>query len=57
MMCWVWGFHTVEAYSKVGLLKDLWAVCLMEVNPIFKFHCKKPKVLLALTQMLLMWMF
>ena len=29
----------------------------MEVDPIFKFLHKKPKVLLALAQMLLMWMF
>ena len=29
----------------------------MEVNPIFKVLCKKPKVLLALAQMLSIWMF
>ena len=54
MACWVWGSNTVEVYPKMGLTKDLLAVCLMEVDPIFKLLCKKPNVLLALEQMLLM---
>ena len=54
MACWVWGSNTVEVYPKMGLTKDLLAVCLMEVDPIFKVLRKKPKVLLALAlQMLL----
>ena len=32
-------------------------MCLMEVDPIFKFLRKKPKVSLALAQMFSMWVF
>ena len=39
-----------------GLTNDLYACSLTEVEPMFRLRCRKPKVLLALPQMLLMWL-
>jgi hypothetical protein len=51
-----WGSHTKQAYSTDGLTNDLYACSLTEVEPMFRLRCRKPKVLLALPQMLLMWL-
>ena len=51
-----WGSHTEQAYSSDGLTNDLHACALTEVEPMFRLRRRKPKVLLALPQMLLMWL-
>ena len=50
-----WGSHTEEAYSSDGLTNDLYACSLMEVEPLFRLRRRKPRILLALPQKLLMW--
>ena len=51
-----WGSHTEQAYSSDGLTNDLYACSLTEVEPMFRLQRKKPRVLLALPHMLLMWL-
>ena len=51
-----WGSHTEQAYSSDGLTNDLYACSLTEVEPMFRLWRKKPRVLLAFPQMLLMWL-
>ena len=51
-----WGSHTEQAYSSDGLTNDLYACSLTEVEPMFRLRRRKPRVLLALPQMLLMWL-
>ena len=51
-----WGSHTEQAYSSDGLTNDLHACALTEVEPMFRLRRRKPRVLLALPQMLLMWL-
>ena len=49
MFCLVWGFHTEQAYSRMGQTKGLiYAVSFNWVVLIFWFHHKKPRVLLTL---------
>jgi hypothetical protein len=48
--------HTEQAYSSDGLTNDLYACSLTEVEPMFRLRRRKPRVLLALPQMLLMWL-
>jgi hypothetical protein len=50
-----WGSHTEQAYSSDGLTNDLYACSLTEVEPMFRLRRRKPRVLLTLPQMLLMW--
>ena len=50
---WVWGSHTVLAYSTKGHTMVKYALSLMEVPPLFRFRLRKPIVRLALSQMLL----
>jgi hypothetical protein len=50
-----WGSHTEQAYSSDGLTNYLYTCSLTEVEPMFRLRRKKPRVLLALQQMLLMW--
>jgi hypothetical protein len=52
-----WGSHTEQAYSSDGLTNDLYACSLTEVEPMFRLWRKKPRVLLAFPQMLLMWLY
>ena len=39
-----------------GLTNDLYVCSLTEVEPMFRLRRRKPRVLLALPQMLLMWL-
>jgi hypothetical protein len=50
-----WGSHTEQAYSSDGLTNDLYACSLTEVEPMLRLRRRKPRVLLALPQML-MWL-
>jgi hypothetical protein len=50
------GSHTEQAYPSNGLTNDLYACSLTEVEPMFRLRRKKPRVLLALPQMLFMWL-
>jgi hypothetical protein len=43
-----------QAYSSDGLTNDLYACSLTEVEPMLRLRRRKPRVLLALPQMLLM---
>ena len=51
----VYGSHTVDAYSAIGLTSELYAICFVVVHPMFRFLRRNPSVLLALPHMLLMW--
>ena len=51
----VYGSHTVDAYSTIGLTSELYAFCFVVVDPMFRFLCRNPSVLLALPNMLLIW--
>ena len=51
-----WKSHTEQAHSSDGLTNDLYACSLTEVEPMFRLWRRKPRVLLALPQMLLMWL-
>jgi hypothetical protein len=51
----VYGSHTIDAYSIVGLTSELYAFCFVVVDPMFRFLRRNPSVLLALPHMLLMW--
>ena len=51
----VYGSHTVDAYSTIGLTSELYAFCFVVVDPMFRFLRRNPSVLLALLHMLLMW--
>ena len=51
----VYGSHTVDAYSTIGLTSELYAFCFVIVVPMFRFLRRNPSVLLALSHMLLMW--
>ena len=51
-----WGSHTEQAYSSDGLTNDWYACSLTEVEPLLRLRRRKPRVLLALPQMLLMWL-
>lgn len=44
-------------YSSTGLTSDLYAGSFTLVAPIFRFLWRKPRVLLAFMQMLLMWVY
>ena len=66
LLCWtisricmsfcVYGSHTVDAYSTIGLTSELYAFCFVVVDPKFRFLRRNPSVLLALPHMLLMWL-
>ena len=43
-----WGSHTKQAYSRDGMINDLCACSLTEVEPMFRLRRKNPIVLLAL---------
>ena len=49
----VYGSHTVEQYSRVGRIKALYAVSLAFGGQCRRFRLRKPKVLMALFDMLL----
>ena len=55
---WVYGSHTDEAYSSMGLTvtKALYALSFMALELIFRLCHRKPSVLLALFATLLMWL-
>ena len=52
----VYGSHTDEAYSSMGLTKVLCALSFMALELIFRLRRRKPSVLLALFATLLMWL-
>ena len=56
MLFWVYGSHTDEAYSSMGLTKVLYTLSFMALELIFRLRSRKPSVLLALFATLLMWL-
>ena len=48
----LYGSHTVEQYSRVGRTEALYAVSLVFGGQFLRFRLRKPKVLLALFDML-----
>ena len=52
-----YGSQTEQAYSNEGLTKDLYAYSFTEVELMFKFLFRKPKVLLAFLDMLFICVF
>ena len=52
-----YGSQTEQAYSTVGLTKDLYACSFTEAELMFKFLFRKPSVLFAFLHMLLMCVF
>ena len=45
----------MDAYSTMGRTSELYAFCLVVVEPMFRFLRRKPNVLFAFPHMLLMW--
>ena len=56
MLFWVYGSHTNETNWSMGLTKALYALSFMALELIFRLHCRKKIVLLALFATLLMWL-
>ena len=56
MLFWVYGSHTDEAYSSMGVTKALYALSFMALELIFRLRRRKPSFLLALFATLLMWL-
>ena len=50
----VQGYHTVEAYSTIGLTSELYAFCFTVVDPMLRLRRRNPSVLFALPHIELM---
>ena len=53
--CW-YGSHTELAYARVGLTRDTYVFSLIDLLEMFMFLLRKLMVLLALEQMVLIWL-
>jgi hypothetical protein len=57
LLQWEQFWKMILHYSSDGLTNDVYACSLTKVEPMFRLRRRKPRVLLALPQMLLMWLY